>query len=967
MDISFINLFPYKVKCSLYKLKSKYFYNNKEIDENDLLINLIQPLSKSKRITSANLSIEVEETNNISDKSKAIYSQLLQPKLHPFGIYKFNPKKSIISYEQYPKNMEVQYELYKFNENSAYCNSPKGLFISGGIYNQKEIKNFWIINNEPFNIKNFNLIYPKSNHSMIYIEYRNNKFIYFAGGQDLKSFYYDINEGIFTNWGNMNFYHYRPALIQIENYLYCFDTSFKNEITFERTNLDDDRHKWEKIIPNYENGKISNFTNSGFGVTMVGGGRILFCGGDNVNLYTYLYDIRKNIIYINDKSEDILFTLSDKNFYKINKNYSVALPSSLDELKEVIVVDKSKNILKSINCNGNEDSKKNKFNYNNIDIDNSSQNTLIGNVDIVFKEENINDANDNMIDNKSQSDFIYDNNIYIEKKYESNSISEEISEKFRNTMSNLTGNYDYIYNNDNFTNYKRERKNVYNLISNSFNENDESNNNVKRSRYKNNKKSHKNYKISSSVVDDDEFLDAEGNNFIYDSNKNKYRNSKEINNFSINNNNRANAEYKQNIMKYGNKAKNIIDENEKNMYNSDNNDNIKVQEKKEEIEHENNMVINNNINNYNYNEEQIIGNEEGYNQDHGYKEISNEIQNEYIKEDNNGKSNKNDEQNYEEEHEHLNDNIQNNEANNEQKNEENIIIQNEQYTEENKEVKENNNDEGTQIKVQEASEEEIELNKLKDQNNNEEEYEEQNDNNEEQYEEQNNNEEQYEEQSENNEEQYEDQDENKEEPNDEKYAKHAPQNNNQNENPEEEECEEENENNEEQYEEHSQNDGKENIENSEDEAFQESNEENHEKNNEEGDFEEVDENNHEKNVEENKEKANGDYNIEGEEEEYKNGMEEEEEEQEQDQDQEEEEEQEQEQGQNSDENIEDDNLNDKDNYEHQERDKFEQTIIQSLGEDIIQIDSHPNLYYYDENTFCDYLHEVEEMKSVANN
>ena len=81
--------------------------------------------------------------------------------------------------EKYPKNIEVQYELDKFNENSAYCNSPKELFISGGIYNQKEITNFWIIN-DINNIKKTNLKYPKSNHSMIYIEYKNSEFIFFV-------------------------------------------------------------------------------------------------------------------------------------------------------------------------------------------------------------------------------------------------------------------------------------------------------------------------------------------------------------------------------------------------------------------------------------------------------------------------------------------------------------------------------------------------------------------------------------------------------------------------------------------------------------------------------------------------------------------------------------------------------------------------------------------------------------------
>lgn len=168
------------------------------------------------------------------------------------------------------------------------------------------------------------------------------------------------------------------------------------------------------------------------------------------------------------------------------------------------------------------------------------------------------------------------------KKYESNSISEEISEKFRNTQSNLTGNYDYINNNDNFTNYKKERKNIYNLISNSYSENDESYNNVKRSRYKNNKKSHKNIRINNIVVDDDEFLEAEGNNFIYDSNKNRYKDSKDLNNCSLNNNKGINIEYKPNIMKYENNKNNIIsiNENENNVYNIDNNN---AQEKRKKL------------------------------------------------------------------------------------------------------------------------------------------------------------------------------------------------------------------------------------------------------------------------------------------------------------------------------------------------------------------------------------------------
>ena len=44
----------------------------------------------------------------------------------------------------------------------------------------------------------------------------------------------------------------------------------------------------------------------------------------------------------------------------------------------------------------------------------------------------------------------------------------------------------------------------------------------------------------------------------------------------------------------------------------------------------------------------------------------------------------------------------------------------------------------------------------------------------------------------------------------------------------------------------------------------------------------------------------------------------------------------------------------------QERDRFQQTIVEPIGEDIIQIEIHPELFYYDENNFCDYTYKTED-------
>jgi hypothetical protein len=64
------------------------------------------------------------------------------------------------------------------------------------------------------------------------------------------------------------------------------------------------------------------------------------------------------------------------------------------------------------------------------------------------------------------------------------------------------------------------------------------------------------------------------------------------------------------------------------------------------------------------------------------------------------------------------------------------------------------------------------------------------------------------------------------------------------------------------------------------------------------------------------------------------------------------------------EGVENEQVNGEENEEEDEelleRDRFEQTIIQPIGEDIIQIESYP-IYFYEENAFCDYEYIPEEM------
>ena len=78
--------------------------------------------------------------------------------------------------------------MNKFNESSSYCNSLNDLYIS-------EEKDFWSIVNNDFKIKKKNMPSNKRNHSMIFlITNDNNEWVFILGGENKKSFYYDLNK-----------------------------------------------------------------------------------------------------------------------------------------------------------------------------------------------------------------------------------------------------------------------------------------------------------------------------------------------------------------------------------------------------------------------------------------------------------------------------------------------------------------------------------------------------------------------------------------------------------------------------------------------------------------------------------------------------------------------------------------------------------------------------------------------------
>ena len=329
------------------KPKSKYILNGKEIRKTQTLEEiLIQNMSDP---SSSELFIELEDILYSGDASSPIFNKIMQPKQNPFGLLIFCIKDISLKLKNFPEKTINLFELNKINEGSAYCNSNEDLYISGS--NDKDNKDFWIINNKDFNIKKKKMPFSKQNHSMVYLNFKENEeWVFIIGGNNKKSFYYDLKKNYFINWGDTIELHSNPALIRIGEYLYIFDSLNSKKIFFERTKIINSTRKWEKITPSINKQLLSHFP-SDFSVSYDMNGNVLFLGGDNIlgSNNTYIYDSIKNEITLSQKGTNDNMIFSDKTCYKVNYKYNIAFPKDLTEKKEICFVDKEDQSLMKIN------------------------------------------------------------------------------------------------------------------------------------------------------------------------------------------------------------------------------------------------------------------------------------------------------------------------------------------------------------------------------------------------------------------------------------------------------------------------------------------------------------------------------------------------------------------------------------------------------------------------------------------
>ena len=310
------------------------------------------------------------------------YEKIFQPKINPFRLFIYSLKENSIILKSFSQEKINSTKLSKLNSQFSYCNSFHDLFIS-------EANNFWIINHSSFQTKYKKMPIQKTGHSLLFIPNEDGK-IFIVGGNDKKSFYYDLKKNYFLNWAETNFIHINPALINIGEYLYIIDTNKNNnnKIIFERTKLNAKKKAWEIIEPKYDENIINNFINEFYGVSLDSKGNIIFIGGNNINMEnntTYVYNIDENRIHLSNQGTNDNMIFKERTFYFYDNNYNVALPENLDEIKEIAFVDKNEQSLIKTNIDLIE--KNIKYNFNNININN--KNEQIKQKSRIIRNENI--------------------------------------------------------------------------------------------------------------------------------------------------------------------------------------------------------------------------------------------------------------------------------------------------------------------------------------------------------------------------------------------------------------------------------------------------------------------------------------------------------------------------------------------------------------------------------------------------
>ena len=410
----------------------QYTLSGKPLNLDDKIIDII-PKNYNNL---SNIELIIEEINLSIEDTRIYYEKLLKPYENPFRVLVFTPNEFDVSLKTYPKETIDLFQLNNYSDSaSSFCNTPKDLYISGGKGIFSGNCNFWRINSIKTNIEKLkDLPIKKQNHSMIYIPKR---YIYFIGGNNKNTFYYDELFDNFTSWAEMNKQVKSPSLVLVDNtYIYSFgeqNENAKNDF-FERTNLKSSNPSWETIY--LQRNQI--FPIKDFGAAISDDNEIYFLGGRKERgEKIYKFNLLTKQIE-KCKQENTTLKPVDKNFYPLNDYNSAMIPDTkIDENIQVVIFNKKRKKYRKVLYEKNLDEIVNNYN---LSLDDSivKENNQIKIVWKEFKNNyiSIDDLPENMLYLPSIEDLKkgVDNN---ENELESREYTKEENKEFH--MDNIYG------------------------------------------------------------------------------------------------------------------------------------------------------------------------------------------------------------------------------------------------------------------------------------------------------------------------------------------------------------------------------------------------------------------------------------------------------------------------------------------------------------------------------------------------
>ena len=330
-----------KRDCNQFQLKSKYLFNKKILENQDIILNLLMNEHINiHNIKEIKIEIYLDQIYKIYDENLPQYNKLIIPIKNNdcLELYVYYPEKGVMDIEEYHKKIYKEYSLFKINKQSSFCNSHNYLFLSGGEDNNEIINDFWIIDNNQYSIKYLSMPSPKSNHSMINL---NDEYILILGGNDTKTYLFNIEKNEFIFFENTNNTHLNPYIILFNNYIYCF--SEQSEIIIAEKKLFSlDKNLWENINLSLLDSEKDNEISKGDTLLII----------LDIKKY-YEFSPEKNTIkqvrLDDDENYEVNVSSNDKNFYKLNKYYSTCIPKNFNEEKKLYVINKKSRKIHNMN------------------------------------------------------------------------------------------------------------------------------------------------------------------------------------------------------------------------------------------------------------------------------------------------------------------------------------------------------------------------------------------------------------------------------------------------------------------------------------------------------------------------------------------------------------------------------------------------------------------------------------------